>query len=180
MSVVRTCHRTALMQEAAVPDTRPAPIPFFGGMMKKNVLFRCMTALLLLAAAFPLPGRAAEEDFGAIRLTINGKTLTATLEDSPAGRDFYAMLPLSLPLKDFNGTEKISDLPRRLSLQQAPEGCTPTAGTLAYYAPWGNLAIFYRDFSWSKGLIPLGRISSDMKDMAGADNGAMLTIERAD
>jgi hypothetical protein len=32
-----------------------------------------------------------------------------------------------------------------------------------YYAPWGNLAIFYRDFGYSKGLIRLGRIDSGME-----------------
>ena len=139
-------------------------------------LFRILSALLLLLAVAPSGvGRAAEH---VVRLTINGETLTAVLDDHAAARDFYAMLPLSLPLEDFNGTEKISDLPRRLSRSGAPDGFTPAAGDLAWYAPWGNLAIFYRDFSWSRGLIRLGRITSGLPALAGAKNGDVLTIER--
>jgi hypothetical protein len=29
---------------------------------------------------------------------------------------------------------------------------------LCYYAPWGNLALFYASYRWSSGLIRLGRI----------------------
>ena len=89
------------------------------------------------------------------------------------------MLPLTLKLSDFNGTEKISDLPGRLSEKDAPSGVTPEAGDMAYYAPWGNLALFYRDFSWSRGLIRLGRITSDLAPLVNAGNGDTLTIEEA-
>jgi hypothetical protein len=50
-----------------------------------------------------------------ICLQLDGKNLPATLNDSPAARDFAALLPLTLTLKDYAATEKISDLPRRLS-----------------------------------------------------------------
>ena len=33
-------------------------------------------------------------------------------------------------------------------------------GDIAYYSPWGNLAIFYKDFGYSEGLVRLGRIDS--------------------
>ena len=36
----------------------------------------------------------------------------------------------------------------------------PSIGDIAYYAPWGNLAIFYRDFPYSPGLIKLGVIDT--------------------
>jgi hypothetical protein len=35
-------------------------------------------------------------------------------------RDFAALLPLTLTLKDYAATEKISDLPKRLSTDGAP------------------------------------------------------------
>ena len=41
-----------------------------------------------------------------IRLIVDGETLPAVLEDNPAGRDFLSMLPLTLTVKDYNGTEK--------------------------------------------------------------------------
>ena len=136
-----------------------------------------VTAALCLAPAVR-SARAAEEPL-TVLLSINGKTLTAELDDNSAARDFFAMLPLSLPLEDFNSTEKISDLPRRLDASQAPDSCDPSAGDLTWYAPWGNLAIFYRDFSRSRGLVPLGRITSDIAPIAGAKNGDVLTITRA-
>lgn len=140
--------------------------------------FGAVTALLLLTALPAWPARADEAI--RIRLVVSGRTLDAVLDDSAAGRSFSAMLPLTLTLEDFNGTEKIGYLPQRLPRDGAAQGCEPSAGDLTYYAPWGNLAIFYRDYSWSRDLIPLGRITSDMTPLTGAKDGTVLRIERAD
>mgnify|MGYP007112212838 CR=1 FL=1 len=98
-----------------------------------------------------------------IRLVINGHALSATLEDGAATRDFLAQLPLTLQLEDYAATEKIAPLPRPLSTAGAPAGVTPVAGDLAFYAPWGNLAIFHKPFGYSKGLVRLGRIGGDLQ-----------------
>ena len=97
-----------------------------------------------------------------IKMTIAGQIITATLEESLSARDFFAMLPLTLPLEDYVGTEKIAYLPRKLTTQDAPKGIDPDVGDIAYYALWGNLAIFYRDFGYSTRLIKLGRIESGL------------------
>jgi hypothetical protein len=68
------------------------------------------------------------------------------------------MLPFTLTLEDYAKTEKVSDLPKKLTTQSAPARAKPTAGDIAYYAPWGNLAIFYKDFDYSEGLIILGKL----------------------
>ena len=57
-----------------------------------------------------------------IRLTINGQSTTATLDDNPTARDFLSMLPLTLTLEDYASTEKIAYPPRKLSTQGAPAG----------------------------------------------------------
>lgn len=80
-----------------------------------------------------------------IHLTIDGNSVDATLNDSSTVRDFAALLPLALDLDDFQKTERIADLPRKLSIEGAPASSEPKAGDLAFYAPWGNLALFYRD-----------------------------------
>ena len=49
---------------------------------------------------------------------------------------------------------------------------------IAYYAPWGNLAIFYKDFRDSRGLIGLGRIDSGIEALS-APGSLEVTIERA-
>ena len=93
-----------------------------------------------------------------IRLDIAGTLLTATLDDTETTRDFASLLPLTLTLEDYASTEKISYLPRKLTTKGAPAGTTPLAGDVTYYAPWGNLALFHRDFEYSSGLVKLGAL----------------------
>ncbi|WP_244543282.1 cyclophilin-like fold protein [Bosea sp. CRIB-10] len=98
-----------------------------------------------------------------IRISINGRVATATLDNTPTARDFAALLPLSVTLSDYASTEKVSDLPRKLTQQGAPPGYEPKTGDITLYAPWGNLAIFYRDFKYSTGLIRLGAIDTGLE-----------------
>ena len=111
-----------------------------------------------------------------IRLTINGHSTTATLDDNATARDFLSMLPLTLPLEDHASTEKIAYPPRKLSTQGAPAGTDPEVGDIAYYAPWGNLALYYRDFGYSAGLIRLGRFDSGV-DALNVRGSLNVTIE---
>lgn len=112
-----------------------------------------------------------------IEIIVDGKTVTATLEHSAAAEDFLSLLPLSLELEDYHHTEKISDLPRRLSTAGAPAGIDPEVGDITYFAPWGNLAIFYRDFGYAKGLVHLGRITSSIDPLIRQDSFS-VTIRR--
>ena len=111
-----------------------------------------------------------------IRLTINGKVITATLIDNATAKDFVFLLPMTLTLEDYEATEKISYLPRKLSTAGAPTGSDPSVGDITYYAPWGNLAIFYKDFGYSRGLIQLGRIDSGIEAL-NAPGPLKVTIE---
>lgn len=95
-----------------------------------------------------------------INIRIGDRSLAGTLNNSKAAQDFASLLPLSLTLEDYASTEKISDLPKRLSTDGAPPGFDPSVGDITYYAPWGNLAVFYRDFRYSDGLVSLGTIES--------------------
>lgn len=107
-----------------------------------------------------------------INIIINDdEIITASLLDNQAARDFVSILPLSLELRDFAGTEKASgELPKKLSMQGVPDGYQPSAGDLAYYAPWGNLAIFYKDDKYANGLVHLGSINhnSNALDLPGS------------
>jgi hypothetical protein len=128
---------------------------------------RVPAALALAAAGLASPASAQSAGDNPsrtmkIRIHVGGATVTGTLEDNATAWDLVPLLPLSLPLADYAATEKVSDLPRRLSTEGAPAGFDPSAGDIAYYAPWGNLAIFYRDFGYSGGLIKLGAIESGL------------------
>lgn len=41
--------------------------------------------------------------------------------------------------------------------------CTEENWNNQYYAPWGNLAIFYKDFGYASGLVILGKIDSEVE-----------------
>jgi hypothetical protein len=114
-----------------------------------------------------------------IQLTVGGTVLTATMLDNATSRDFLSLLPLTLTLRDYAGTEKVSDRPRRLSTADAPAGADPAVGDIAYYAPWGNLAIYYRDFGYSSGLVKLGSIEAGIEDLAAMTGDFTVIIERA-
>lgn len=119
----------------------------------------------------------AEASVMKIRLTVNGRSMTATLIDNPTSRDFLSLLPLTLTLEDYAGTEKIAYLPRKLSEEGAPAGSDPAVGDITYYAPWGNLALFYKDFGYAKGLIKLGSIDEgeEVFDVPGTVSVTFVT-----
>jgi len=110
-----------------------------------------------------------------IRITAGERTLTARLEHSAAARDFAALLPVELTLNDYASTEKVADLPRKLSTEGAPDGVDPEVGDIAYYAPWGNIAIYYRDFGYSRGLVRLGHIEGGPEALRSLEG--RVTIE---
>lgn len=92
----------------------------------------------------------------------SGQTVMAGhIDDTPAGRDFCALLPLTLTVQDYANAEKIADLPKPLSLARAPKGSSAEPGDIAYYAPWGNIALFYQSAAFAPGLVKLGRLTTD-------------------
>jgi len=110
-----------------------------------------------------------------IKISTGNTVLTATRLDNSTSRDFMSLLPLTLTLKDYAGTEKISDLPRKLSVKGAPPGTDASVGDITLYAPWGNLAIFYKDFGYASGLITLGKIDTGVDSLSRLDG--KVTIE---
>lgn len=96
-----------------------------------------------------------------LKITFGETVLTATLYDNPTTQDFISMLPITTEVEDYASNEKIFYPERKLSTDQAPNGYKPSTGDITYYAPWGDVAIFYKDFSHSSGLISLGRIDDN-------------------
>jgi hypothetical protein len=57
-----------------------------------------------------------------------------------------------------------------------PAGADPSAGDIAYYAPWGNRALYYKDFAYSDGLILLGKLDGGAAAL-GVPGSLRVTIE---
>lgn len=114
-----------------------------------------------------------------IKLTVNGnEEIFVNLDDNQASRDFLEMLPLTLTFEDFNNTEKTATLPNELSTEGQPSGYTPKTGDFAYYAPWGNISVFYKDFRYSDSLYKLGTIESGTEIFENLDNDFEVIIEK--
>lgn len=113
-----------------------------------------------------------------IKFSFDNKEIIVVLENNSAAESLLKQLPSTLKFEDYSSTEKISFLSGRLDITQAPDSCTPHKGDLTYYSPWGNLAFFYKDFRYSKGLIPLGKIESGAEELKEIDKAVFVKIEK--
>jgi len=96
-----------------------------------------------------------------VKIAYGETVLTASMYDNPTTRDLIARMPFTVELEDYANTEKIFYPERKLTSEGAPDGCKPSKGDITYYAPWGDVAIFYKNFGHASGLIGLGRIDDN-------------------
>ena len=101
-----------------------------------------------------------------IRVTCDGAEAVYELNDSAAADALYAQLPLTLPVEDFSTNEKVFYPPDALDTSDTPLA-SGGAGTLAYYAPWGDVVLFYDEYSGNPSLYELGRIVSGGELVSG-------------
>ena len=114
-----------------------------------------------------------------VNITVGGRTITATMEDNAAARDFLSRLPLEITLNDYNNTtEKIFYPDPALTTEGVTRGCAPTPGDITIYAPWGNVAIFCKSWSHSRDLIKIGRIDGNGIEALSIAGDIPVKIER--
>lgn len=112
-----------------------------------------------------------------ISVVFGENTVIYELNDSPAASSLYGQLPLTIELEDFSTNEKIFYPPQGLDTTDTPLA-SDGAGTLAYYAPWGDVVMFYDDYSENPSLYELGQAVSGgelVSQMSGT-----VTIDVAD
>ena len=98
------------------------------------------------------------------------------LNDSPAAATLLEQLPLTVQVEDYSSNEKIFYPPQKLDISDSP-AASGGSGTLAYYAPWGDIVMFYGDFDENPSLYELGRIVSGEELLSQLDGS--ITIEAA-
>lgn len=104
-----------------------------------------------------------------IKVTANGKVIVFKLNSSDAAKELLEQLPLSIDVEDYSNNEKIFYPPKKLKTSNTPEA-NAQAGTLAYYAPWGDVVMFYKRFGSAAGLYELGQAVSgneQIQELAG-------------
>lgn len=104
-----------------------------------------------------------------MKLSTENGDIIIKLENNSAAKNLAAMLPLDLDFSDYNNTEKIAYPPEDIDISDTEAGTAPDAGDLTIYAPWGNLALFYREWSYSSDLIPIGSIETGAEYIPALD-----------
>ena len=109
-----------------------------------------------------------------ISVTCGDTQVVYELNDSPAAQSLLSQLPLTVAVEDFSTNEKVFYPPQELDTSDTPlaEG---GAGTLAYYAPWGDVVLFYDSFSANGSLFELGEAVSGVENI-GQMSGT-ITVE---
>ncbi len=100
-----------------------------------------------------------------VRITIGDRSIEAKLADSDAARDFASLLPLTLAMNDLFRREKFATLPRAIS-EQGKRTYDYAVGTIGYWLPGPDVAIFYRQDGERishPGLIVLGKIKAGVE-----------------
>jgi hypothetical protein len=114
-----------------------------------------------------------------IRVIIGDTVLTGQLWDNATARDLIAQLPLTLTFRDFNGVEKIAQLPRKLSMDGVPAGDDPFPRDIGYYNPSGDLVFYYDDVSYFNGIVRLGQFDGSLDAIVSQTGNFTARIELA-
>ena len=118
-----------------------------------------------------------------IVLRFGDQFATATLSDTRAAREFAAMLPLQLKLRDPMGQAKSGPLPRPIDAAGGEPVFDPAVGEIYYSANSSTFAIFYEDLGQSipdPGLIRLGTVDTTTDRIAEAGNRLTVQMYLAD
>ena len=100
-----------------------------------------------------------------VRITAGGKSILATLASSEAARDFASLLPLRLAMNDLFRREKFAPLPRAIS-ENGTRTHVYAVGTIGYWPPGPDVAIFYRQDGEripDPGLIVLAKVTTGIE-----------------
>jgi len=131
--------------------------------MRSSVTFSIyITTLVFLTMCVEIDAQMTEDmntqnskkELTSINVVVGNETFNATLFDNPTSLSLMEQMPFSVEIEDYAGNEKIFYPPEILSKDGAPNGAAPTIGDIMYYAPWGDVAIFYKEFRFATGLIP--------------------------
>lgn len=145
-----------------------------------NFLFGIVALAALLASGFAF---CAEE--GAlptprkVKILFPGGEAVAALHDNPLAKAFVRRLPLEVEFSDFAHAEKIFYLPEKLPLAGAVNADTQQ-GDFCYYAPWGNIAVFYKSYGHGKNLYVLGNLETGKERLAAMKGNFKARVEVLD
>lgn len=104
-----------------------------------------------------------------INIQTNDNTIVFELNNNQAAKELYEQLPFTITVENYGNNEKIFYPPKKLHTTGTPLA-NAQFGTLAYYALWGDVVMFYDSFGSASGLYELGNVISGgdyIKNMSG-------------
>lgn len=110
-----------------------------------------------------------------IKMSFDKEEIIVKLFDNKTSKDLLEQLPLTLEFEDFAGAEKIAYPNKKLTVDKSSSA--GETSDFCYYAPWGNLAVFYRGYGNDSGLVKLGRIESGKETLRKIKEGTKVKIE---
>lgn len=86
------------------------------------------------------------------------------VNDSDASKDLIKQLPLTTKIENYSDDEKIF-YPQKLKTSNTPMS-QGRVGDLAYFAPWGDVVLYYKAFQSYSGLYQLGECVSGKDEIS--------------
>lgn len=135
-------------------------------MMKKYFLL--LFAVLICLSISPLNAQNMK-----VKITINNKEFTATLNDSEADKEFIKLLPMEVNMGEHNGNEKYYNLPNKIPGRAINPGSVKTGDLMIWSS--STLVLFYAGSRTSYSYISVGKIdnTSGLREAVGRGNVKM-------
>lgn len=121
---------------------------------------------------------SSEEEVETMRIAVRDEshTIVFALNESDAAKELYTQLPLTIEVENFSSNEKIFYPKNELSIEGTPLANSGGAGILAYYAPWGDVVMFYDSFHSASGLYELGNAIEGVDQISSLSG--QITVEK--
>lgn len=151
-----------------------------GAELKKGMDLKSeavLTAETVVNSWIDQESRKAEENMQIRIQSGDDKVLIFQLNESRAARALYEQLPLMVELENYSTNEKIFYPPTPLDTADTPLA-DGGIGTLAYYAPWGDVVIFYGSYRSNSQLYELGNVISGGDLMRTPSGNVHITKEK--
>ena len=103
--------------------------------------------IILFCAVFFFANYAGAEymkNYTEIEIMIENEKAEGIIYDNNAGKAFLELLPITIKMSDYNNTEKIGKIGKRIDTNGLQSSYDPNVSDIAYYQPFGNLCFFYR------------------------------------
>ncbi len=137
--------------------------------------------IILFCAVFFFANYAGAEymkNYTEIEIMIENEKAEGIIYDNNAGKAFLELLPITIKMSDYNNTEKIGKIGKRIDTNGLQSSYDPNVSDIAYYQPFGNLCFFCRDFGLSYGLYSIGKVTKGIEIFAGKTSDFEITIKR--